>query len=838
MSVLTLVAPITGVVTPLRAVPDPAFASGTVGQGVAVDPLDAVLVAPCDAVVRHIHRARHAVTLDAGGVEILLHVGVDTVRLEGRGFTALVDAGRSVRAGTPLLRLDIDVIAQGAASLLTSCVVLTPGVEVEPFVGGTHCRAGTDALLRIRLPETAVAVAGGAKEVGPSSSAPDVQTRTVIVRESSGLHARPAALLATIARGFEAELRLAKGARAVDVRSVVGLLTLEAACGDALTLTAAGADAEAALDAVAGWFGGATPYTMTSRAPILTGTLRGIAAAPGLAVGAVRQWAAEAPVRPRRTEDATGERRRLEAATATAGIELETLRDRLIAEGHAARARIFDAHLALLRDPELVSEAEDRLLEGFAAEWAWWSTCAAQAERLRGLRDATLATRATDLRDVGRRVTRLLGEGEASVDALAALAGLIVVAEDLTPSEVVDLGRAGVVGLCMTSGGANAHAAILARGLGLPTVVGIDPAVLGVPDGVEAILDAGTGTLQLAPGAEACEAVHARQQRAQARHAADLAAAHAPSVTQDGQHVPVLANVGDADGSGARRALAAGAEGIGLFRSEFAFEHRAESPTEAEQVASYSAAAGGIGVGRPVVIRLLDVGGDKPLPYLPMPIEANPFLGERGLRFLFTHETVLRTQLRAVLRAAAAGPVALLLPMVTTLDELTRVRALVEAERVALGAPAIPVGVMIETPAAALLADRLAASADFLSIGTNDLTQYALAMDRTHPRLAAQADALHPAVLRLIAQTVEGARQHRRPVTVCGALAGDLAAVPLLLGLGVEELSVDVPLIAAVKARVRGLTLADCRVTAQAALACADATEVRALAAARHGEES
>ena len=834
MPVLTLVAPISGLRAPLSAVPDPAFADGTVGPGLAIEPLEALLVAPCDGVVRHRHRAGHAVTLEAGGVEILLHVGVDTVGLEGRGFTALVEAGAAVRTGTPLLRFDVDAVAAAATSLLTSCVVLTPGIGVEPVAADAPCRAGVDPILTLRLPDAEP----DQGDVGATAERSTSRvTRTVVVRETSGLHARPAALLATIARGFEAEVRLAKAGRSADVRSVVALLTLEAALGDVLELSATGADAEAALEAVAGWFGGGAAVTMTSRAPILTGTLRGVPAAPGLAVGPVRQWTSETPVRPRRADDLTAERRRLEGATATAAIELETLRDRLIAEGHAARARIFDAHLALLRDPELVNDAEDRLLEGFAAEWAWWSTCAAQADRLRTLRDASLATRATDLRDLGRRVTRLLGEDPASADRSAGCAGQLILAEDLTPSDVIDLGRAGAVGLCMVSGGANAHAAILARGLGIPTVVGMDPAVLGVPDGVEAVLDAAAGALQLAPSAETRETVRARRARAQARHAADLAAAHAPSVTQDGQHVPVLANVGDGDGSGARRAVEAGAEGVGLLRSEFAFEHRAEAPSEAEQLASYAAAAQALGVARPLVIRLLDVGGDKPLPYLPMPIEANPFLGERGLRFLLTHEAVLRTQVRAVLRAAAAGRVAVLLPMVTTLDELRRVKDVVAEERSALGAPAVPVGVMVETPAAALLADRLAEHADFLSIGTNDLTQYALAMDRTHPRLAAQADALHPAVLRLVAQTVDGARRHRRPVAVCGALAGDLDAVPILLGLGVEELSVDVPLVPAVKARVRGLTLSACRETAQQALACGDAAEVRALADRRHGEE-
>jgi phosphoenolpyruvate-protein kinase (PTS system EI component) len=274
---------------------------------------------------------------------------------------------------------------------------------------------------------------------------------------------------------------------------------------------------------------------------------------------------------------------------------------------------------------------------------------------------------------------------------------------------------------------------------------------------------------------------------------------------------------------------------VGLLRSEFVFMDRREAPDEDEQARLYEQAARALGPDRILVIRTLDVGGDKPLPYLPMAQEANPFLGERGVRMTLARPELFRAQVRAVLRASAAGKVAIMFPMIATVAEWRACRAIVEREREALGVPPIQIGIMVETAAAAVMADVFAREADFLSLGTNDLTQYTLAMDRTNPRLAPQVDALHPSVLRLIDMTVRGAHAHGRWVGVCGALAGDAAAVPVLLGLGVDELSADVPLVPAVKARVRALSMAACRETARLALQAEDAAAVRRTVGERHG---
>jgi phosphocarrier protein FPr len=407
---------------------------------------------------------------------------------------------------------------------------------------------------------------------------------------------------------------------------------------------------------------------------------------------------------------------------------------------------------------------------------------------------------------------------------------VVIVAYDLTPSETVALDPQRVLGFCTAVGGPNAHTAILARGLGLPAVVSAGTGVLELANGTPVILDGGAGTLMASPDASALAAARDAQRQQQQQRSAAARTAAEPAITADGHRVEVVANIGGADE--AAPALDGGAEGVGLFRTEVVFldEKRTTAPTEDEQFAIYRDVAQAFG-GQPVIVRTLDIGGDKEVPYLDLPREDNPFLGVRGVRLCFEHPDLFRTQLRAILRAASFGKLRIMFPMIADVGELRAARAIVEQLRAELNAPPVEVGIMIEVPSAALMADVLAREADFLSIGTNDLTQYTLAMDRMHPTLAAQADDLHPAVLRLIAKTVQGAHAAGKWVGVCGNLGSKPMAVPILIGLGVDELSIAIKDIPLVKAQIRTLTLAQCRARAEPALACATAREVRAGAA-------
>jgi phosphocarrier protein FPr len=461
---------------------------------------------------------------------------------------------------------------------------------------------------------------------------------------------------------------------------------------------------------------------------------------------------------------------------------------------------------------------------GATAERAWHDAAEQVAQRYRALDEPLLQERAADVLDVGRRVVgAIVGVGVAGPTEPG-----IVLAGELTPAEAAGLDPELVRGIATAHGSATAHAAILARALGLPAAVGLGDGLLQIAEGTPLLLDGDAGTLQVDPPAALLREAEDRRERDAQRRAAARERAHEPGATRDGARVEVFANLGKA--SEAAQAVQLGAEGVGLLRTEFLFLDRAELPGEEEQAATLREIAQALD-GRPLVVRTLDAGADKPLPALPMPPEANPFLGVRGIRLTLQRRDVLATQLRAILRVAAEYPVKTMLPMVATLAEIRAARAaLVEArEATGVNAP-MELGIMVEVPAAALTAAQLAEHVDFFSLGTNDLTQYTMAAERGDERLASLLTGPQPAVLRLVRATVEAAEAHGRWVGVCGELAGDPAAAVLLAGLGVTELSMAPALIPEAKAALRAVDLPAARAAAEAALDVEDADAARQLA--------
>jgi phosphocarrier protein FPr len=496
----------------------------------------------------------------------------------------------------------------------------------------------------------------------------------------------------------------------------------------------------------------------------------------------------------------------------------------------AYRAAIFDAHRLFLEDEALLGPARAGIEAGATAPRAWHDAIAAVAGAWEEIDDEYQRARAADLRSVGTQVLAHLLGVDAPRPTLQEPG--VLVAADLAPADAAALDPATALGVATAFGGATSHAAVLARSLGVPAVVGLGEALLDVAEGTTLALDGDEGIVLVDPRPEVVERFEARRrERAEVDRAA-RAEALAPASTRDGLLVEVAANVGTPDDVAA--ATAAGCDGVGLFRTEFLFMGRDAMPSEDEQQAAYRAAAEGLD-GRPMIIRTLDAGADKPIPYLAQPAEANPFLGVRGLRLGLERPELLRTQLRAILRVAADHPLKVMFPMVATLGELRRGREAVDGARASLLAEGatvpdrLDVGVMVEVPSAALIADRLAAEADFFSIGTNDLTQYVLAAERGNERVAQIADALHPAVLALIERTAAAAAALGRWTGVCGELAADPLAAPLLIGLGVRELSMGAPAIPHVKRAVRATDLERAGALARTALGLASAEEVREL---------
>jgi phosphocarrier protein FPr len=683
--------------------------------------------------------------------------------------------------------------------------------------------------------------AGGAAT--PSSEpVPDLDgyvRSDVVITGSSGLHARPATFLVDVAKGFAADIRVRHKDKVANGKSLGSLLALGAEAGTTLALLARGPDQDAALaalrEAVEAGLGedeeetggtGGPGVGYSGWEPAGPGTpVLGLPASGGLAIGPLWHLKRRRLVVERMAKDPAVEERKLRGALESARVELSQLYDEVKAKSGAGRASIFRAHEAFLDDPDLVAAAVGAIRAGASAGWAWRDVIGARVADLEKVDDALLAARAVDLGDVGDRVLRFLAESD---DELPQLPDhpVLLVADDLTPSDTAAIDPARVVGFATAAGGPTSHTAIIARALGIPAAVGAGPALLAVPEGQPAVLDGFTGTLWVGlEDADLGSAERARQDL-EAVRAEEYRSRYEPALTTDGRRVLVVANVSQP--GEAATAVDAGAEGIGLLRTEFLFLGRDAPPDEEEQYQVLAGMVADLG-GLPLVVRTLDIGGDKDVPYLELPAEDNPFLGVRGVRLCLARPDLFLPQLRAIYRASMLGPVEIMFPMVARLEDLDGALEYAEKARVEVGAEPIDTGIMIEVPSAVALAPELARRVRFFSVGTNDLTQYVLAMDRLHPALAAQADALHPAVLRMIHQVVEAAEAAGIWVGVCGGVAGEPEGALILAGLGVTELSVSIPSVAAVKARLRAVSHQAARELAQRALRCATAAEVREL---------
>ncbi len=854
MKPIILTSPLQGWASPLEAVPDPVFAERMMGDGIAVDPTGDCLHAPCDALVLSVHASGHAITLRTPeGAEILMHIGLDTVALGGRGFTPCVAESASVQRLDPLIRFDLDLLVCEARAVITPVIVTNP----ERF---TIVRRETGKLVGVgeammtlepRVDAADMAVVEG-----------DTVRRTIVVPLVHGIHARPAARIGEIARKFVSEVKITKDEREGNVRSPVALMALGVKLGDEITLAATGPDAADALaaigdlilggmgekapapaatsefpregggpgaknDGAAGSWAPASAGEQGAQKPATTlpadGRLPGVTASPGIAIGKAGLFRLAEIAVTREGSGTATERAALDTALTTVTTRLATKS----ATATGAERAILSAHTALLDDPTLTDAAHAAIAQGDSAAYAWRTAIRAQADALKATGDARLAERADDMLDLERQVLRALA-GEDLDERLSFPPGTILLADDLLPSHLLGRDTASIVGFCVERGGPTSHVAILAATMGLPALVAVGPALAEITAGTPLILDAGAGLLHVAPDAETQATAQTAFDAQTERRRAALANAARECRTQDGVRIEAFANLGSADD--AEAAVRNGAEGCGLLRTEFLFLERDSAPSVAEQTADYQRIADTLN-GRPLIVRLLDIGGDKPAPYLPIAAEENPALGLRGIRVGLAHPEMLDAQLRAILAVRPAGQCRIMVPMIASLAELRAVRTALDAAAAAIGhTDPVALGIMIETPAAAVTADLLASEADFLSIGTNDLTQYALAMDRGNPAVASDLDGLHPAVLRLIARTCEGGAVHGKWTGVCGGLASDPLAVPILIGLGVTELSSAPALVPEIKALVATLTIDACRAHAAAAMNCISAADVRTLA--------
>ncbi|WP_419876267.1 phosphoenolpyruvate--protein phosphotransferase [Candidatus Pristimantibacillus sp. PTI5] len=564
--------------------------------------------------------------------------------------------------------------------------------------------------------------------------------------------------------------------------------------------------------------------------------LQGIAASPGYAVGVAKVLAAKTAQiskKPLENDQLDTEITRFEAAVAATRVELEAIHAQLLEQKKEHEAEIFEAHLMLLEDEELIDRSKELVrTEIINIEFAFHSVSEEIAEMIGGLDDPYLKERAADIRDVSRRVLNKL-LGIADEDLNDASGPIILFAEDLTPSDTAQLDPAKVIGFATQAGGRTSHSAIIARSIGIPAIVGIGSAMENtVKNGQSVIIDGTDGKIYIQPD-KATVARYLQLQQDQLvikkQHQSYL---NQPSMSSDGVQVELVANIGLV--KDAELAASAGAEGIGLFRTEFLYMDADQLPSEDVQFEAYRKAAEAFGSDAPIVIRTIDIGGDKEIPYLKLPKEDNPFLGFRAIRICLDRPEMFKTQLRAILRASAFGNLKIMFPMIATLGEWRQAKALLGETKQELSAagiaynPGIETGIMIEIPAAALLADKFAREVDFFSIGTNDLVQYTLAADRMNPKLGYLNDPLHPAVLQLIDRVITAAHANGKWAGMCGEMAGQKHALPILLGLGLDEFSMSASAVLPARALLAKLSKQDMKQIAQAVLELSTAEEVRA----------
>lgn len=760
------------------------------------------------------------------------------------GVLVLMDLGSAVLSAETAM----DLLPEEKRSRVRLCSA--PLVEgAVAAVSQAAAGAGSEEILReaqTALEAKVAQLSAGHVEPKPAAepeSSEPWQEALVTLTNRLGLHARPAARLIRLARRFRAKVtveNLSAPAGTFDASSINGVLNLGARQRHQLRIRAQGPEARQALTELTNFIAsgcGESENAQVTPAPVAAapaqpapGELIGIAGSAGIAIGPLvklRPTAFQATAR--MVDNPKAEWQRLQTAIRAAQEETRALYEWAKTHAGESEAGIFDAQLLFLEDPALIGSASHGILtDRLNAEFAWQSAAGKLAERLGSLDDPYLRDRAVDVADVTVRVLgRLTGLSNAPslLDKTSILA-----AHDLAPSEVKHLDPGRVLAVCLEMGSATAHSVILLRAMDIPVVVGLGPGLSAIEDGTTVAVDGQQGRLWVSPDADVARGIESRRETwLQGRRVAQQER-HKPAATRDGRRIHVLANLKSVEE--ASEALDCGAEGVGLLRTEFLFLGREVAPSEEEQRIAYSTVAEALG-SRPLVIRTLDIGGDKPVPYIELGEEANPQLGLRGIRVMLGRRDLFRTQLRAILRAGCGHSIDIMFPMISSVAELREAKAALSEAEVELEREGIPfqknrkVGIMIEVPAAVAVADRLVREASFFSIGSNDLVQYVMAADRTNARVAPLADPFQPAVLRVLRQTIQAGREAGIGVCLCGELAADTLATPVLIGMGLEEFSVSAKLIPELKQAIGRWTLPEAEGIAREVLTLDSSEHIR-----------
>ena len=835
-----LIAPLSGKVYPIERSADQVFAQRIIGDGFVIDPSSNCVVAPCDGIITQLHRAKHAISIKTNqDIEVLIHIGIDTVKLNGKGFEDKVALKDEVKLGQPLIYFDPDEVSKHAN--LQTVIIITTG-QTGNLINkeGSDVEAGKTKAFTIHSNDTAKI------PEATKSKTKAQESREITILNPQGLHARPAAQLIQSVKSYDADITIVNNDnnKIAPIKSLTALLELNTKCGSKLTFNVQAENPTQVLDAleqaISSGLGEQVEtlqpvYSYQDEQPLISwgetdaSHIVGISAARGMVAGTVLHQYHSFPDLPEKGEGIEEELGQLTYGINKAQNSLEELIKKLKSYASSLHEDVFIAHQELLNDPILINTAEELIKQGKSAMWSWHSCYLDKAKELRGLNNPLLAARADDIEDVGSRVLRALIGILTSTEEIPE--NTILFLDSITPSEIVSLDKSKIIAICTVKGGATSHAAILASSLNIPYIASASNKIREVKTGTEIIVDANKGVINIAPTAQQLKDLLIYKNKLIEINKKIAENKSTAAVTIDGVRVLVAANIADTED--VEQAKNLGADGIGLTRSEFIFMNRMSAPTVEEQETIYKKILETMAGDHPIVIRTLDAGGDKPISYLPIDKEDNPFLGERGIRIGILRPSILRDQIKALLKSATNN-LNIMLPMVSSILELRAVKKLIEEEQNKLQQASgkkinVGIGIMVEVPSVAIIADQFAQEVDFFSIGSNDLIQYTLAVDRGHAKLGKWVDGLDPAVLHLINKTITAAKKYGKWVGICGGMAADVAAVPILVGLGIDELSMSAHNIPMIKQRIRELDFAACKKIAEQALTMQHAKQVRDL---------
>jgi phosphoenolpyruvate-protein phosphotransferase len=817
--VINLYPPIIGIMMDITKVPDPVFAEKTVGDGIAIDPLSNKIYAPVNGIIKSVHPAKHAIIIAAdAGFDILIHVGLETVSLGGDGFNIHVGSGDWVGHGDVIGEFDLDYIAQCAKTLITPVVLLDLNRDV--FTHSIIMQQETKPGFPIMQIKKKSKSADGKDQSQISNL---IKSSPITVPNPHGIHARPAAAISAIARRYDSEILIEKDDKLVNAKSIINLLSLAVNQNDIVYIYAANIEVINRLSYVLGHIYDSSRdehKNQISLQHVEDSKYYGIAASYGVACGVLAKRDGLTFMIEENAGSVLSEKNKFYEALSAVKQDIQynlinlTSNDQLY-------SGILEAHIQILCDPDFIKDCvsiiNSNKSAGFAVNLVMENNC----NLLAGSKNLLLVERQDDFKDLRNRL--LLAMKVAEVEAPKHHVPTILLADELTPTDLVRLDK-NIVGLISVNGGATSHTAVIARARGIPLLIGVHNSILEAKDNTQVVLNCKDGYVNLEPSTAEIDQVNSYLASLMQKHQIDLQNVQAGAQTKDGHLIDCYINISDIADS--EKLAQTGGAGIGLFRTEFIFLNRDKPPTVDEQYKIYADITANIG-DAPLIIRTLDAGGDKRIDYINAGHEQNPVLGVRGIRLSLEYKDLLIEQLTAIAMVNRPN-VKIMLPMISSIDEYRTVLQMFNEIKEENGITAdIELGIMVEVPSVALISGTFAEEVAFFSIGTNDLSQYILAIDRDNSRLATQIDHLHPAVIKGIDMVIKGARPFNRPVSVCGLMASDKLAIPLLIGMGINQLSMSANLVAENKAFIRSLDHAKCVKAAKHCLGLSSASQIR-----------